>query len=310
MSLIRSKIDNTLKSKETEEFLDILFYRPFGYLMAIASKRLGITPNAITVFSIFVGVLAGHLFYYNNLNINIVGILLLIWAEALDSTDGQLARMTDKKSMYGRILDGFGGNLWFISIYLHICFRLINSGDSYSIILLALACGASHSIQSAMADCYRNYYLFFVYGKSKSEITKSQNLQKSYSELSWSRNFLRKFLMRVYINYTIEQEYFSKASIKLLEFVSTTFKEQLPVEISTLFRKRNKKLIKYYNILTTNTRMIVLFISILSGYLYLYFLFEITILNALLIYVVYKHERNSEAILNEAKTINSGEVYA
>ena len=55
--------------------------------------------------------------------------------------------------------------------------------------------------------------------------------------------------------------------------------------------------------------MIVLFVSILSGFLYLYFLFEITVLNALLVYVVYKHEKNSEAILDTAKTIYSGEAY-
>ena len=115
--------------------------------------------------------------------------------------------------------------------------------------------------------------------------------------------------MRVYINYTIEQEYFSKSAIKLMNFVSTAFKDQLPAEISNVFRQKNKKLIKYYNILTTNTRMIVLFVSILSGFLYLYFLFEITVLNALLVYVVYKHEKNSEAILDTAKTIYSGEAY-
>lgn len=310
MSLIKSKIESTLKSKETEEFLDIIFYRPFGYLMAIASRRTGVTPNVITILSIFVGVIAGHLFYYDDLAVNIAGIILLIWAEALDSTDGQLARMTDSKSMYGRILDGFGGNLWFISIYVHLCLRLINAGDSYYIFILALACGASHSLQSAMADYYRNYYLFFVYGKNRSEVSKSQNLQKVYKELSWSKNFFKKFLMRVYINYTVEQEFLSANSNKLMNFVSSTFEDQVPAKISDLFRTKNKKLIKYYNILTTNTRMIVLFISLLTGYLHLYFIFEITVLNTLLVYVVYKHERNSATILDTAKTLTPGNVYA
>ncbi|MCO6446087.1 MAG: hypothetical protein J5I67_00465, partial [Ignavibacterium album] len=76
------------------------------------------------------------------------------------------------------------------------------------------------------------------------------------------------------------------------------------------FREKNKKLIKYYNILTTNTRMMVLFLSILTGYLQLYFIFEISILNILLIWVVYKHEQNSQEILEEAKRLNSENVYA
>jgi phosphatidylglycerophosphate synthase len=308
MSQNKSKIESTLKSKETEEFLDVIFYRPLGYLMAVASKKMGITPNCITIFSIFVGVLAGHLFYYNDLTINIVGIALLIWAEALDSADGQLARMTDTKSLYGRILDGFGGNLWFISIYIHLCLRLINTGESYTIFIVAVVCGISHSLQSAIADYYRNYYLFFVYGKSRSEISKSQNLKKEYQELSWRRNFAKKFLMRVYVNYTYEQEFLSAKSVRLLGYISSINGEQAPAKVSDEFRKKNKSLIKYYNILTTNTRMIVLFISILTGYLPLYFIFEATILNFLLAYVVYKHEMNAETILFKTIIINMGET--
>lgn len=309
MSQLKSKIDNTFKSRETEELLDKIFYRPLGYLIALGSKKIGMTPNAVTILSIFIGVIAGHLFYYNNLMINMIGILMLISAEALDSADGQLARMTDKKSMYGRILDGFGGNLWFISIYIHLCFRLIESGSSYTIFLLAIIAGISHSLQSAMADYYRNFYLYFVFGENKSEVVKSNELQMLYEELSWRKHFIKKFLMRVYINYTIEQEYFSKKSINLITFVSRQFSDQLPAEIPKMFREKNKKLIKYYNILTTNTRMMVLFLSILTGYLQLYFIFEISILNILLIWVVYKHEQNSQEILEEAKRLNSENVY-
>ncbi|HMN16767.1 MAG TPA: CDP-alcohol phosphatidyltransferase family protein [Ignavibacteriaceae bacterium] len=310
MSQLKSKIDNTFKSRETEELLDKIFYRPLGYLIALGSKKIGMTPNAVTILSIFIGVIAGHLFYYNNLMINMIGILMLISAEALDSADGQLARMTDKKSMYGRILDGFGGNLWFISIYIHLCFRLIESGSSCTIFLLAIIAGISHSLQSAMADYYRNFYLYFVFGENKSEVVKSNELQMLYEELSWRKHFIKKFLMRVYINYTIEQEYFSKKSINLIIFVSRQFPDQLPAEIPKMFGEKNKKLIKYYNILTTNTRMMVLFLSILTGYLQLYFIFEISILNILLIWVVYKHEQNSQEILEEAKRLNSENVYA
>ncbi|MDT3695870.1 MAG: CDP-alcohol phosphatidyltransferase family protein [Ignavibacterium sp.] len=310
MSQLKSKIDNTFKSRETEELLDKIFYRPLGYLIALGSKKIGMTPNAVTILSIFIGVIAGHLFYYNNLMINMIGILMLISAEALDSADGQLARMTDRKSMYGRILDGFGGNLWFISIYIHLCFRLIESGSSYTIFLLAIIAGISHSLQSAMADYYRNYYLYMVFGENKSEVVKSNELQLLYEELSWRKHFIKKFLMRVYINYTIEQEYFSKKSINLITFVSRQFPDQLPAEIQKMFSEKNKKLIKYYNILTTNTRMMVLFLSILTGYLQLYFIFEISILNILLIWVVYKHEQNSQEILDKAKRLNVENVYA
>jgi len=306
MSQDKLTVELTHKSKETEETFDVLFYRPLGYIIALGSRKLGITPNGITIFSIFVGVAAGHLFYYNDLIVNIIGIGLLIFAEALDSADGQLARMTNTKSRFGRILDGFGENLWFVSIYLHFCLRLMNDGYSYSILFFAVICGISHSLQGAMADRYRNYYLYFVYGRDKSEVDGSEQLQKEYAGYSWSNNPVKKFLLRIYINYTVEQEFLSSKSIKLYNQVFLKYRDAVPVFVSQEFRNKNKRLIKYCNIITTNTRMAVMFAAVLINYIPLYFIFEATVLNLLLIYVIYKHEKNSREIYNNVLHIQAG----
>jgi len=297
----RKKIEYTFKSKDTEEFLDVLFYRPFGYVMALAAKKMGITPNQVTIFSIFVGVLAGHLFFYNNLYINIIGILLLIWAEALDSTDGQLARITDHRSRFGRILDGFAGNLWFLSIYIHLTLRYILLGGSPWIIFFVIFAAMSHSFQSAIADYYRNFYLFFVLGNNKSEIDKSENIYQEYKQLSWSKNFFKKFLLNIYLTYTKEQELFSYKLRKLFQYTLDNYNGEMPQSFKDEYRRLSKPLIKYYNILTTNTRMIVLFISLFLNSFEIYLAFEITILNFLFIYVVNKQEKISDIMLNYAK---------
>ena len=91
---MKEEIKSTLKSMDTEEFIDLAFYRPIGYLWAKLFERLHITPNAVSVASIFLGVAAGVLFYFDDLAYTIPGILLLIWANSFDSADGQLARMT------------------------------------------------------------------------------------------------------------------------------------------------------------------------------------------------------------------------
>ncbi len=85
---------DSLKSMDTEERIDLAFYRPIGFVWAKIAARLGITPNAITIASIFLGVGAGVLFYFPDLMVNVAGMLLLIWANSFDSADGQLARMT------------------------------------------------------------------------------------------------------------------------------------------------------------------------------------------------------------------------
>ena len=95
-------LESTLKSLDTEEFIDIHFYRPIGYQWALFFNKLGVSPNSITIASIFIGIAAGICFYFQSLAINVIGMLLLIWANSYDSADGQLARMTGQKSALGR----------------------------------------------------------------------------------------------------------------------------------------------------------------------------------------------------------------
>ena len=180
-------LEATLKSTDTEEWIDLLFYRPIGYRWALLFRHLGVTPNAITIASIFLGIAAGILFYYNDLLINIIGMCLLVWANMYDSADGQLARMTGQKSEIGRILDGVSGDFWFISIYVAICLRLTPEWG-YWIWLLAAVAGFSHSKQAAMADYYRNVHLFFLKGKSGSELDNSVQQRELYLSLSCGKH--------------------------------------------------------------------------------------------------------------------------
>ncbi len=178
-------IESTLKSEDTEEFLDLVFYRPIGFRWALFFNKLGIHPNTVTVFSIFLGIGAGILFYFPDLKYNIAGMLLLIWANMYDSADGQLARMTGKKSELGRILDGTCGDIWFITIYAAICLRLTPEWSFY-IWILAAVTGYFHSKQAAMADYYRNIHLYFLKGVSGSELDNSAAHKELFATLSWN----------------------------------------------------------------------------------------------------------------------------
>lgn len=301
MWLNKSKIESTYKSSDTEELLDRLFYRKVGYGMAVAAKATGLTPNNVTFISVIFGVIAGHLFFYQNTIINLIGVLMLITAEAIDGADGQLARLTNTYSRYGRIFDGVAGNLWFISIYLHMSARFVVEGGTPFIFLIAIIAGISHSFQSAMADFYRIFYLYFVNSKNK-DIDDLNEVKDTYSKLSWLRAPFKKFLLRVYINYSRQQYLLSKSVRSLYDFVEQNFNGIVPSWLSEEYRKLNKPMIKYQNILTTNTRMIVLFIAIFLGNVLHYFLFELIILNLLLIYFVIKEEKIHKYLLSFAKS--------
>ncbi len=288
---VSPNLEATLKSLDTEEFIDIHFYRPIGYRWALLFNKLNVSPNSVTVASIFIGIAAGFCFYFQSLAINIVGMLLLVWANMYDSADGQLARMTGKKSALGRILDGTAGDLWFISIYAAICLRLTPEGWGIWIWLLAATTGFFHSKQAAMADYYRNIHLLFLKGKSGSELSHSPQLKENFKKMKWRDGFIYKLFEAFYINYTVGQEAWTPRCQEMMNIIREKYDGQAPEWFRTAFRAKSLPLMKYTNMLSFNTRVIALFVSLFINMPWLYFLFEITVLNAMLLYMIRRHER-------------------
>lgn len=284
-------LQDTLKSMDTEETIDLWFYRPVGYRWALLFERLGVKPNAVTIASIFLGVAAGVLFYYNDLWLNVLGMFLLVWANSYDSADGQLARMTKQFSRIGRILDGVSGDLWFVTIYVAICLRMMHfEGWSGYIFVLAVVAGYFHATQASMADYYRNFHLYFLKGKSGSELDDTEQLTRNFKFLSWKRDFFRKLVLFFYRNYTKTQESFTPNMQRFRKVLKEKYGEEIPLEFRERFRAKSKPLMKYTNMLSFNTRVIALFIALFIDMPWLYFVFELTVLNLMLIYMVRRHE--------------------
>lgn len=276
---------SSLKSLDTEEHIDLWFYRRIGWVEAKLARQLGVTPNAITVASIFIGVGAGLCFYPVDVWINIAGLLLLMIANSFDSADGQLARMTGQYSRFGRILDGMAGNFWFISIYVCICLRTNEHVDwfaqrPYVIWLIALASGTCHTFQAAMADFYRQMHLRAVNGSSEFEGSAALRVKAG------AASGIRHLFLRLYMRYTMWQESLTPNAIKICRAA------QMPAG----FREGSLPLMKWANVLTFNWRSITLAICLLAGVPWVYFACEVTLGNIILIYMITTHERMCQKI--------------
>lgn len=293
----KSSYQASLKSLDTEENIDLAFYRPIGYAWACLARRLGVTPNAITIASVFLGVGAGIAFYYNNLWINVLGMFLLVWANSFDSADGQLARMTQQYSRLGRILDGMTGDIWFFTIYLCICLRENVTSEFFmahpwAIWILAAVTGMFHVKQAAMADYYRQFHLYFLRGEEGSELDSVTALRAKYKELSWKKQPFAKTVLLFYLNYTKNQEKFTPAMQQLRRALAKAYPDgRIPQAFRDEFRKGSLPLMKYTNILSFNWRCIVLFCSMFARMPWLYFVFELVVLNVILIYMMHRHEK-------------------
>ncbi|MBR1883168.1 MAG: CDP-alcohol phosphatidyltransferase family protein [Muribaculaceae bacterium] len=303
----------SLKSMDTEEHIDLYFYRPLGFLWAKLFARLGVTPNVVTIASIFLGVAGGVLLYFGAqpwLWLNYVGIFLIIWANTYDSADGQLARLTKQYSRIGRILDGLSGDLWFIAIYFAIVYRELFFGDKllydffanhhWMIWTLAIAAGLSHAKQAAMADYYRQFHLYFLKGEEGSELDSTTALTEQLRSLTWRGNFMQKLTLWFYRNYTRQQE----ATTPRMQQLRARLKERyadgvIPQSFRDRFRQQSLPLMKYTNMLSFNTRIIAMFVSVIIQMPWLYFAFELIVLNAMLIYMIIRHERMCKKFTHE-----------
>lgn len=296
------QIEQTYKARDVEEKIDLLFYRPVGFRIALAARRLGLTPNTITYISIALGVFAGHFFFYDSIHLYLIGIGIWVIANAFDSADGQLARMTNSSTEFGRIIDGMGGNFIFFSIYFHVCLRhALNDGFfGWWIFPIALTAGACHAVQSAMADLYRQGYIRYGVDATKGELTYSLIIRKEYEQARFWENPFRKFFLRVYLNFTTQQEQLSPQFQRFRAYVDETFGQAIPAELSARYRTLNKPLLKYYNYMTINGRVMTFFAFILIGYPEIFFFVEILLMSLLLWAVLHRQERNNTILTEEA----------
>ncbi len=305
----------SLKSMDTEEHIDLWFYRPLGFAWAKLFAYLGVTPNVVTILSIILGVAGGVLLYFGAsplLWLNYVGIFLIIWANTYDSADGQLARLTKQYSRLGRILDGVSGDLWFIAIYFALVLRELHFGDAWLgnwfashqwvIWTMAIVAGVSHAKQAASADYYRQFHLYFLKGKDGSELDSTEPLRQAYRQMPWSENFFKKLTALVYLNYTAQQEALTPQMQRLRRALKERYGDDIPQDFRDAFRSKSLPMMKYTNMLSFNTRIIAMFISVIIQVPWLYFAFELVVLNLMLIYMIMCHERFCKRFAHQLET--------
>jgi phosphatidylglycerophosphate synthase len=280
-----ASVESTYKARDVESVLDVYFYRPIGYRLALSFAKLRFTPSMVSLLGAAVGILAGHLYFYRDLAVNSVGMLLHVFTNALDNADGQLARLTNRGSLHGAIMDGFADYVVFLSVYVHLSLRYIAEGGSWLIWLLALAAGASHAVQSMMIDHYRNAYMQFVAGKRSADANSSATVGAEYERTTW-REFFKKLGLRSYLNYARQQEMLAPSLLKL----RLRTRDNMPGWLPNEFREDCLPLVKWCNALATNPRMFLIFAVLLLGQPVWYFVFEVTLLNAILGYVMLRHE--------------------
>ncbi|MEF3279430.1 MAG: CDP-alcohol phosphatidyltransferase family protein [Elusimicrobiota bacterium] len=275
MELAENKYLMFCKDKEIEDIFDLKFYHPFGYRFALIFNRLGFSPNTVSIIGMFVGILGGFLIYYDFL---FLGAIFIVLASVLDSSDGQLARMTGKKSIYGRIIDGLAGYLMFGFIYLVIGIKYFKTTGYISFILMIIA-GLSNIIHSSVYDFYRTAII---------HISKNK-----FDELY---NYGSGMMKKIYIFYSSYQKAICSVHMEYIKNIVEKKNSILSDSEILEYRKKMLSNIQFINLLGDNWKINGIIILSFFGRIELFFLYVIVVLNIAFIFAIIRQRRIDEEL--------------
>lgn len=261
----------SIKSFDTEEKLDLYFYRPVGFLIAKVAWHLGLTPTMLTLIGLALGIASGFFFYRNDsIPALVAASLLFIFAGVFDSSDGQLARMGGKSTKLGLVLDGLCDNLVFASVYIGSILTVM-PGWGWPIWPIAFLAGFCHSFQSAMLDYYNREYLYFGNGKMNGHDYWNHTLEEARSAKTNAREGEDRFFWGLRYSWLWQQNKLSSRNDELRHQWRKILSGPRAAEFQELYRKRNRFILRAWRLLGPNfhTILILVFVFLRRFDLYL-----------------------------------------
>lgn len=292
---LRKEVVDSVKMVEIEERYDMVFSRPAGLFFAKIAVKLNMTPTQVSFLSMLVGCFGGALFLFQDVYTNvIIGAFCIVLAGILDSTDGQLARMTNQSSELGRVIDGLIDNIVFITAYVCAAVYLIDDMGFIHIATIAALGGAAHSWKSAAYELHKVEYLFYV-GRYKSyKPPTPESLRENFDRST----LFRKFIYAIYLDYSKKQAKTGFRDLSTREtFEELAYSDETRDKFAELYRKSNQEMLYWWAwVGGSNSQRAGILISILLGAfdIYLY----INILSMIPFYLIgQKQKREDKAIL-------------
>lgn len=263
------------KPRAVEEWADIYLIRPLGYLFVQVLRHTPLTPTMVSGLAVLAGWWTAWIYYLSNsrggdVSLALFAVLTFLLHSALDSADGQLARLTGRTTQFGRIVDGFCDSLAFLSIYIAIVASTWVRSPQYGIIVTVLAFPAvyMHSLQSSLTEYQRTLYLAAVHGRR--DIFESKPEEEGVLS-GGGGNFMISLLQALHTRYYRQQRALLPSTERLERKVAAILEKnpEKPGEVATIFERHQRPMLRGWALLASNSHkagiMISAFIPVTTG---------------------------------------------
>lgn len=248
------------KPREVEGVLDVYLIRPLGYLVVALVRGTPVTPNMLSVASVVAAAGAGACYVAGGLPGALGGLALVLLLSALDSADGQLARATGRTTDFGRTLDGLCDNLSFFCLYVGLGLSSAVNGLPILVpIVLGIAAGASHSLQSVSADFVRILYLRVVAGQEGVERERPEALaERREAARRGGSGALRLAILRLHVENARKQRWLLRTTDRLERAYDAALARDPRIRpaFAARYREANGRLLRGWAFMATNSHKV------------------------------------------------------
>ena len=266
-----------------EDVSNRFFIHPLSDVIVTVGVKFGLSPNLVSLVGLGLGILAAVLYYDLPAPAQVFGAFaaMLGW-HILDGADGRLARATGKTSAFGRILDGICDHLVFTAVYLAFAFQIISAGAPLTIWWLVVAAGLSHAVQAAGYEERRQKYQRRLNGVSR------KTVEEKLLTVGGKKSALAAI-------YDLAQKAVAGRNYGLDAKLATLRANGGDVQAAALVAK-TVPMVRAWGLLNANNRTFLIFAFALAGLPIWYFIFEVVVLNLVLLWLLFR-EKNAEHVI-------------
>jgi phosphatidylglycerophosphate synthase len=292
--------DPIRRTTEIEEFTNLYLIHPLASRLVPIFARLHITPNAVSIMGMLLGILSAFAYYrYFDPRFAIAGFALMIAWHVLDGADGQLARYTQSYSYFGKVLDGIADSVTFAAVYaaLAVSSSRRDGGWVYALVVISALC---HAIQSASYETQRQEYEYLGWGKKAQDPPPRNGAARDgrSAGIRWLFDFLHRLFFLGLSFPTAE------TNRKFRDTMAEALQNQpgKTVWVRELYRETLAPQIRSWSVLSANYRTLGIFIASLFKVPECYFAFEIVGFSVLLVVLIRRQNSAHEVLLRNLRS--------
>lgn len=278
----------TLKDPIVEERLDLLLFRPLAFIVLQLVRRLPVTPNQLSAFSMLFGIGSGILFSRGTRDGFLAAGVLYGLTRVIDCSDGMLARIKNAGTLTGRIIDGIIDYINASAVMIGMLAGLIKGGFELpaSPWLLVGPAAFFMILHSILIDYFRMGFLSHGLGKSNSPRADFEKFSAELARLKQQKpRSLDRWIIWVYLGYLKTQLARARTAI--------------PYDREAYFRA-NRRLLPAWSLVGSSSYIFVIMVSAILGRPAIFFVYALGFANLCCIVLLIIQMRTNRAVMRAA----------